>query len=47
MTVFDPAYQKAKEARLSRTSSVLVIGLLSVASWSGLIVGGLTLSRLF
>ena len=47
MTVFDPAYAKPREARLSRTSSFLVIGVLSVASWSGLIVAGLALSRLF
>jgi hypothetical protein len=47
MTVFDPAYQKRREARLSRLSSLLVIGGLSVVSWSGLIIGGLTLSRLF
>jgi hypothetical protein len=46
MSVFDYAHHK-REARLSGACSILVIGALSVASWSGLIFAGLNLWRLF
>jgi len=47
MSVYHPAEWKAKEPRLSRASSVLVIGALSVASWVPVIFVGFKLWRLF